>query len=226
MSREEMQALLQSDSPLLTRETRLVHLDARHPKAAVHLAEACAQRGQQGDGNEGIFLTLDAERPREGLNEMLSLCNGLFCSARFPEAYTGEAEPVLALAKLMESMPNAHFVVVTRGASGSLLLARPHAAVDDLGVGFLAEQASPVTVSAGEHEGFKTLTCTAWPLPDEIAPVDSTGAGDVFIAGFLHAFVSKRPLAVCLATGSWVATQKLQTLGSRLPPDFRADLPF
>ncbi|OLQ00433.1 hypothetical protein AK812_SmicGene16877 [Symbiodinium microadriaticum] len=39
---------------------------------------------------------------------------------------------------------------------------------------------------------------------------------------FLHAWIKGRPPAVAMATGAWVATQKLKTLGARLGEDFDA----
>eukprot|EP00439_Symbiodinium_sp_Y106_P041120 s1875_g5.t1 len=43
---------------------------------------------------------------------------------------------------------------------------------------------APVVCCAGSFEGFLTLACDAWPLgADEAPPADTTGAGDVYIAG-------------------------------------------
>eukprot|EP00439_Symbiodinium_sp_Y106_P058003 s1875_g8.t1 len=70
------------------RDTKLIHLDGRHPEAALALADAALK--DRGDSGRP-FITLDAERPREGLEALLQRCDGLFCSARFPSAWTGKA---------------------------------------------------------------------------------------------------------------------------------------
>jgi len=64
-----------------------------------------------------------------------------------------------------------------------------------------AEGALAVTVDG------RTARCG--PLPVE--PVDSTGAGDSFDAGFLAAWLAGRALPACLAIG--VACGSLSTLG-------------
>lgn len=47
--------------------------------------------------------------------------------------------------------------------------------------------------------------------------VDTTGAGDSFVGGFLAALSSKRPLDECLKCGTWTAQKLLQEKGCTLP---------
>lgn len=47
--------------------------------------------------------------------------------------------------------------------------------------------------------------------------VDTTGAGDSFTSGFLHAYLSGASLQACASCGCVVATQVVQTLGAELP---------
>ncbi len=49
--------------------------------------------------------------------------------------------------------------------------------------------------------------------------VDTTGAGDLFAAGFLHGITSGRPLAECAALGSLAAAEVISHLGARPEAD-------
>ena len=46
--------------------------------------------------------------------------------------------------------------------------------------------------------------------------VDTTGAGDLYAAGFLHSYAQGKPLAECAAQGSEAAGKIIQQLGARL----------
>jgi len=227
LSAEEVQQLLPSrpdgtaeaGAGLLSAGVRLLHLDGRHPEGAVELAEAARERG-------GIRISMDVERKRPGLDRMLPLCDAIFCNSTFPQAWTGASGLPGALAAILDEFPRAAFVVATRGARGSLLLARESSEID-LGEGAVAAAEAPLTCCHGSFGKYRTIACDAWPLPAEASVRDSTGAGDVFIAGFLHAWLAGRPLSVALATGSFVAASKLQQLGARLGPGFDASgVPF
>lgn len=50
--------------------------------------------------------------------------------------------------------------------------------------------------------------------------VDTTGAGDSFVAGFLHAFLNNYKLKDCVAVGSAVAAKVITIIGCNLPKDF------
>ncbi len=52
------------------------------------------------------------------------------------------------------------------------------------------------------------------PAPERIIPVDTTGAGDAFNAGFLTALLDGRPHEECCAIGQRVATRALRVRGA------------
>jgi sugar/nucleoside kinase (ribokinase family) len=52
--------------------------------------------------------------------------------------------------------------------------------------------------------------------------VDTTGAGDLYAAGFLHGFTTGRPLAECAALGSLAAAEVISRLGARPQTDLAA----
>ena len=58
--------------------------------------------------------------------------------------------------------------------------------------------------------------------------IDTTGAGDLYAAGFLNAYLDGKPLKQCAFEGSFIAAQVVKRLGAELPPEIweeiRADL--
>lgn len=57
--------------------------------------------------------------------------------------------------------------------------------------------------------------------PNEI--VDTNGAGDAFVGGFLAQYIQKKPLSVCIRSGIWAARQIIQRSGCTFDgiPDFK-----
>jgi sugar/nucleoside kinase (ribokinase family) len=65
----------------------------------------------------------------------------------------------------------------------------------------------------------KTTAVAAEPV-DHI--VDTTGAGDLFAAGFLSGYIEKRPMAECLTMGAVAAAEVISHYGARPEADLRA----
>ncbi|MBR5467340.1 MAG: adenosine kinase [Bacteroidaceae bacterium] len=65
------------------------------------------------------------------------------------------------------------------------------------------------------QEGGRIYQCDALPV-DEV--VDTTAAGDYFAAGFLHALTRGHRLQKCLHTGSILAAEAIQVVGSEITP--------
>lgn len=85
----------------------------------------------------------------------------------------------------------------------------------------LAHLSDIAIVKLGEHgaiamkDGGKIYQCHAIPV-DEV--IDTTAAGDYFAAGFLHALTRGHRLEKCLHTGSILAAEAIQVVGSELSP--------
>ncbi|HKI97019.1 MAG TPA: adenosine kinase [bacterium] len=60
--------------------------------------------------------------------------------------------------------------------------------------------------------------------PFAVQPVDTTGAGDAFAAGFLHGLSQGQSLHHCGRLGSYFASRVIQHMGPRLEGDVRAQL--
>lgn len=63
-------------------------------------------------------------------------------------------------------------------------------------------------VKSGEESHF----INAWPA----TPVDATGAGDTYAAGFLYAHSLGMPLKVCGEVGSIIAAKVVEVVGTKI----------
>ncbi len=68
-------------------------------------------------------------------------------------------------------------------------------------------------------EGDRAVEAPAFPVD----PVDTTGAGDSFDAGFLHAWLAGRPLLECLRWGSACGSLSTRSLGGTTRQADRAE---
>jgi sugar/nucleoside kinase (ribokinase family) len=81
-------------------------------------------------------------------------------------------------------------------------------------------QSTPRLVTHGEKgasfldsEGNKTFE----PCPPVAEVIDTTGAGDAFLAGFLDGFLQSKPIPDCLKQGHAIASMVVQQMGGRYP---------
>jgi sugar/nucleoside kinase (ribokinase family) len=87
---------------------------------------------------------------------------------------------------------------------------KPNADGIDLSFISLSTQSS----SAFRARSYTIITCPSWKIhPQDI--VDTTGAGDSFIGGFIFAFLNNYAEEDCLRIATWVASEKLRGAGSR-----------
>lgn len=64
-------------------------------------------------------------------------------------------------------------------------------------------------------QGSEQHRCLAYP----VAPLDTTGAGDLFAAGFLHGYLNGRPLPECAHYGALAGAAVVQVYGAELPEE-------
>lgn len=73
---------------------------------------------------KNIPILIDAERPREGLDDLLKLADYVVCSAKFPASWTKASTVPQALVSMLLRLPNIKFVIVTLGKDGCIMLER------------------------------------------------------------------------------------------------------
>lgn len=89
---------------------RFLHLDGHHMAAAIQAVGVVHEAGGT--------VVLDANRPREGLEELLPRVDVLVTNSLFPAAQTGESRLLAAMAKLLKGQTR--LVVTTLGAEGCI----------------------------------------------------------------------------------------------------------
>ena len=169
----------------------LLHLDGRHPAAALHAAQHARA--------VGVRILLDVERPRDGLDKLLPLASYIVSSADFAPKLHAERRdaaplgdaPEARAAYVLERCQSATWVAVTCGAAGAVVAER-------VGGGKVAYLSAP-----------------AWPLPADVRVRDTTGAGDAFIGAVAVGLRNGLPLRDVLRLASYVAAQNVCTDGAR-----------
>lgn len=94
---------------------------------------------------------------------------------------------------------------------------------NDEGAGYLVDMGVPFVVVTMGKSGSKVYTKDGmihYP-PSKINPLDTTGAGDTFAAGFISAFFNKRNLKECLEQGDKSALKCIKKLGAIDSYEFR-----
>ncbi len=85
------------------------------------------------------------------------------------------------------------------------------------GIDSLKDKVPMLVVTRSEHGAVAATGGQLFEVPAEPVAkvVDTTGAGDLFAAGFLHALVSDRPVAECLRIGAICAAEVISHFGAR-----------
>lgn len=214
----------------------LVYFDGRLAETALLLAEEASKRQ--------LPMLVDAERLREGLDDLLAYATYVVSSAKFPQSWTSAPTVAEALLKMMLRLPRLKFVIVTLGASGCIMLERHspesnEAGIEDgaVDVNALVESLSrdadklrglhPTAVSSKvcrlstvdadnieQRIWGRVFVGTAEAIPPSEL-VDTTGAGDGFIGGVMYAILAGLSPEKMLALGATVGAASCRALGAR-----------
>ncbi|CAJ2651851.1 ketohexokinase-like isoform X2 [Trifolium pratense] len=205
----------------------IAYFDGRLYETALVVAHEAARKN--------IPILIDAERPREGLDDLLKLADYVVCSAKFPKAWTEASTVPQALVSILLRLPNVKFVTVTLGKDGCLMLERSVNAspsVEDVDVDNLLKSLElrkdksasiPTCISSSvaklKAEGIGTVTGKLYIGTAESIPpselIDTTGAGDAFIGAVIYAICSKFSPEKMLPFAANVAGAKCRDLGAR-----------
>ena len=212
----------------------IVHFDSRHTAASLHLARTIAARNVASPSSSpnsrgNVIMTIDVEKDRPFLRELLPFVDIIFTNERFAQlffadrpavdGYTSVVEelyPLLEeprssdlmsrlrlLTQLLFPATRATCVVSTLGSGGSICVRTTSAAEaatssssgESTSIGSnvfsfttqLDVRRYTYKVSGGDGTVglYDILLCPAAALaPEDV--VDSTGAGDVYIGGFIY----------------------------------------
>ena len=84
----------------------------------------------------------------------------------------------------------------------------------------IAQQASLAIVKVGAKGSYIKQGDTLLHIPAEkVKPIDTTGAGDVYAAGFLYGHANNLPLSRCAEIGTLCAAQVIEEIGAKITPE-------
>ena len=94
----------------------------------------------------------------------------------------------------------------------------------DAGIAALQDKVPVLVVTRSEHGAVAVSGGQRAEVPAEpvVRVVDTTGAGDLFAAGFLYGHVNDRPLKECLTLGAICAGEIISHFGARPEADLKA----
>ncbi len=198
------EALVPEDLPdcgvLSAEEVDLVHLDSRMTVAAIELALRAK--------SQNVPITLDVEKDRPHLADLLPLVDYIITKTDFILKYTGAADLFNGMVKLLQSS-QAKVIITTLGSAGSVALFR----IDSLWPG--GSQTSTELEVYDQGLGLYILRSSAHPVSKGLHIVDTTGAGDAYIGGFIRGVLSHLPIDKAMTLAGYVATQNILCLGAR-----------
>ncbi|RWR80460.1 ribokinase isoform X4 [Cinnamomum micranthum f. kanehirae] len=221
---------------------RIIYSDVRFPETALVIAKEAARMQ--------IPILVDAERKREGLDDLFNLANYVVCSEKLPQAWTAAPSIASALLSMLVRLPKLKFVIVTLGENGCIMLERntsedPEA--EEMDVDSLLEslkqkidgtKAIPTCISSKVYhaiqpklrlsaDGVGTVCGTLLVGTSEMIPpselIDTTGAGDAFIGAILYAICADMLPEKMLPFAAQVAAANCRALGARTGLPRRAD---
>ncbi|XP_004290006.1 PREDICTED: ribokinase [Fragaria vesca subsp. vesca] len=214
---------------------RLAYFDGRLHETALLVAQEATRRS--------IPILIEAERIREGLDDLLNLAEYAICSVKFPQAWTEAKSFPSALVSMLLKLPKLKFAIVTLGEDGCLMLERSveePPQTEEIDVESLFEAlkqrkddsitiptyiSSPVTKLKASGIGTvsgRLFVGTAEKIPPSEL-VDTTGAGDSFIGAVIYAVCTNMPPEKMLPFAAQVAAACCRGLGARTSLPYRTD---
>ncbi|KAF5040862.1 5-dehydro-2-deoxygluconokinase [anaerobic digester metagenome] len=84
----------------------------------------------------------------------------------------------------------------------------------------LSQRVDIAAVKTGPGGSYVAMNCEITAVPTKkITPVDTTGAGDLYAAGFLYALTKGKNAYECGRTGSIIASEVITTIGAKIPEE-------
>ncbi|WZY68700.1 ketohexokinase [Brassica napus] len=213
----------------------IAYFDVRLHETALVIAKEASRKK--------IPILVDAEKKRDGLDDLLQLADYVVCTAKFPQAWTEVSSIPCALVSMLLRLPKLKFVIVTLGEEGCLMIQRAstetsesketdiESLVESLKQRSDSTATFPTCVSSERAKlkanGIGTLSGrlflgTAEKIPPEEL-VDTTGAGDAFIGAVLYALCAGMPPEKMLPFATQVAACNCRALGARTGLPHRTD---
>ena len=81
----------------------------------------------------------------------------------------------------------------------------------------LSDWCESVAITDGENGSLLSFNGEVTRIaPEKVCPVDTTGAGDLYAAGFLYGLIQGQSLESCGETGSILAGKTIEVIGPKM----------
>lgn len=198
-------------------EMRFLFLDSRHVEVALSVALYAKQHQ--------IPILLDIEKPREGMNDFLTLCSMVNTSSTFPTSYTGKLDLVEAIEEMLHRHSQIDWIVTTLGSRGAILIERSRSTCDHSDVDCFTSLSDLESKSEEVNRSSDCLVSVQVQKEDLIiwfcpankidCVVDTTGCGDAFISGLIFSIMNQWAFSKLLPFATTVAGEKTKQIGAR-----------
>ncbi|KEH42439.1 pfkB family carbohydrate kinase [Medicago truncatula] len=214
---------------------RVAYFDVRMPATALVIAREAFR--------QNISILVDAERPREGLNDLLDLADYAVCSEKFPQTWTEASSIPRALVSILLRLPRLKFVIATLGKDGCIMLQK--CADEGSHLEEVDVDNSMKSLTMRKDDSTTMPTCVAsnvtkfradgigsvcgrlyFGTSEKIPPselIDTTGAGDAFVGAVLYAICANFSPEKMLPFASHVAAAQCRAIGARSGLPYRTD---
>jgi sugar/nucleoside kinase (ribokinase family) len=213
----------------ILRGASLLHLDGRHTAAAIALATVANDDNDKDDDSRitnswRVPVLLDVERDRPLISFLVPRADYVVTNSIYPHIFAPDAaDTVDAMARIL-ACGRARFVISTAGSVGATLLARLADAPRGRQDPEILVTREVRRLPGLEHLGdLVVLQCPPWPVPKV---VDTTGAGDAFIAGVAYGICVGLGLEAMLGLAARLAASNIQKMGARGGLPRRENLPL
>lgn len=203
----------------------LVYFDTRFTQSALEFARSAHEKR--------VPIMLDLEKVRPDLPKLMELADYVVTNSDFPGLFIGmhDQDTWVCQKHILNIYPNIKFICTTMGEMGCIFMRQgagstgfsggsgfgeKHAGrlAEKLSFRYMKYESGKPLVLVTALDDFNVIQCSAIKLDAEKI-VDTTGAGDAFIAGMIYGIINEYDIESTLSIASFLPHEKIKQRGAR-----------